>query len=304
MLLLLLTAALGFADDEIPAIYQSSPNFSNAIGTGSLTVTATAEPTTLTFGNCIVFTLTIDRVRNPAKVHRPFLERTGFAVNRLDETVGDQRVVFRYQLWPNSTAVTEIPSMRFDYYYPESAEEMRLRTKYTEAIPIVVKPKEIVAPLYTLPERFSVPIAHDATPWTPPLGAWIAAPALLAILAYFWVYIWRMVNPQGARLAALQRHQAVRHAVAAIQRAERGGDPTGDVLKAFQAYLRERFNVTASAATPQELGEELNRRFPTDVATPVERLLREGDAARFGGASAVDFATRARDAILALESAS
>jgi hypothetical protein len=306
MLTLLLAATLAFADDDIPPIYKTSPHFSNAIGTGTLTVTAAAEPTTLPLGDSLVYTFTVENVRNPAQVKRPTMETNAFAVEPLDSTVENQRVVFRFRLRPRSVEVKEIPSIRFDFYHPEANEEKRLRTKYTAAIPIVVtvKAETGALPGFTVPERFRTFVAERPVPWSPSLAARLGVPILMALSTTVWIFAWRRRNPQGARLVTLQRHRAVRRAVIAIQRAERGRVSSAEVMQAFQEYLRERFAAPSVATTPSELCQALSGKVSLEVLKPVEQLLRDGDAARFGGAGADSLANRTRDAILALEAAS
>lgn len=287
--------------DEVPATIRAMPHFSGAIGDSTLMIAATAAPTTLTPGDEIAFTVLIRQVRNPADVKRLPIETAAFIVENAQTHIGPQSVAFHYRLRPREMSVREIPSLRFDYYMPEAAEDRRLRTKYTDAIPITMKPKPAEsAPAFVLPERFQTLLDEEpsrsphwnATGWKARLWnvLFFASGSVMLYVLY-----WRWRNPQGVRLARLLRHKAVRRALADVERKP---------CEAFREYLQDRFDLAPSQITQHDVEHRLRERgIPQSVLVDVESLLHDSDAARFGSGQAENLPRRTREAILRLEDA-
>jgi len=90
-------------------------------------------------------------------------------------------------------------------------------------------------------------------------------------------------------MARLRRSRAARRALDAIRRAARSPDPAATIFSAVMGYLRARFPLAPSVATPAEVATALvEYGVPEDECNKVIDHLRACDAARFAPASGDD----------------
>ncbi len=308
-LLTLLFASTARADDDAPAIFQSAPNFSNAIAGSGFAISWWALPTELDDEDTIHLEITFLGATNPERIRRPALrERPAFKAafrEILDEepTNAPNAVTFHYKLRPRGVAVKELPELAVAYYAPGSAT---VATKYLDAIPIVVKPADASPPQRPLdaPERFFA-WPTTGTGFRPGLAAWASLANGLIFLALLGLAIERFRNPDGVRLARLRRIRAVRTALDALDRAARSPDPAGAALEALRHYLAVRHGAVAPTATPGDFVRALEAlSFAPERIEYVRNLASAGDAERFAPIRAsADLVPRVRRMILDWEDA-
>jgi hypothetical protein len=309
--LLLLFAAAARADDA-PAIFQSTPNFTNAIAGAGFAVNWTADPTTLSADGEIQLAIRFVGVANPDRVRRPDLSSTPSFKSAFREigsipggSTAGGTVEFRYRLRPRDARVDAIPELAVAYYSPGSES---VATKYLDAIPLVVQPpvaKPRVARPLDAPERFFALPDLDAQPWQPGMAAWGSLAIALILVALLGVAFERYRNPDGAHLARLRRIRAVRSVLDELDRAARSPDPAGAALEALRGYLAARHGAVAVAATPSDFVHSLESALVSqDRIDTVRELASAGDAERFASErSAADLVPRIRRLILEWESA-
>ena len=221
--------------------------------------------------------------------------------------------VFVYRLKPKSAEITEVPVFTFAYYDPLSAvetPEKRWHVPYTEAIPLTVRNRAVVAVPVRAPDWAFVladgdVLARDG-PWSPPgvltLTLLLAAPPLLGLC---WYLAWRRLYPDAALRARLNRSRAARRALELLVRARQVPPQLqADVVAAIVAgYLRERLDFPAAEPTPTEVRGYLARLTASDaLAKQADAFFQASDAARFQPATlGADLADAAERLIVALE---
>ena len=291
---LLLIAPAVRAEVAIPVVGRPTP-FYDAAGR-NVTVEATGSPTDLTLDDTITFTITVRNLLNPAEVQRPDLSqfeafRRGF---QIDDEPGDSTGpadtrVFRYRLRPRGTGITEIPKVVFPYYDPDRPQppdrpSLPFRKAETTPIPITVRkvsPPPLEPVPVTVPE-FAASLAESSSAELPAWGWWLAAvgPPAMALAAYA---AWRVVNPEGARLARRRRSRAARAAFRTLHGL--GRHPAVDltrVVGCVAEYVAERFDLPGVFRTPGDVAKRLREvNAPEPLVHECQNFFRETDVARF-----------------------
>jgi hypothetical protein len=285
------------AEVAIPVVGRPTP-FYEAAGR-NVTIEATASPVDLTLDDTITFTLTIRNLLNPAEVQRPNLSeikafREGFQIDdEAGDTTGSPGTrVFRYKLRPRGVTVTEIPRVVFPYYDPDKPQppdrpSLPFRKAETQPIPLRIK-KTAPPPLDPVPVTvpdFAATLAESSSAELPALGWWLAAvgPPSMALAAYV---AWRIVNPEGARLARRRRSRAARAALRTLHGLAR--HPPVDltrVVGCVAEYVAERFDLPGVFRTPGDVAKRLREvNAPEPLVHECEDFFRETDVARFAPA--------------------
>jgi hypothetical protein len=97
-----------------------------------------------------------------------------------------------------------------------------------------------------------------------------------------WVIGWQWLFPDAARLATVRRHRAVRIALDRLRKPKLSAE---EIALTVRNYLIARWGLAFTAQTPAEVATGLQEvGVPAERATEAEGLLRDCDAARFGGA--------------------
>lgn len=277
---------------DAPAIYQGSPNFSNAIAGSGFETLWSATPLELDVDAVIELRIRFQGVVNPDRVHRPDLaNRASFRANFREiisygePLIERTAVEFQYHLKPRSDSIHEIPELAIAYY---SASQDRVGTKYLDAIPLKIRPSsakpETTQPIVA-PERF-FELPEAAAPWTTSPSWWhisIVAVALSA-LPTIWILVWRYRNPEGVRLARLRRHDAIRSTLDRLENAERCGAPLQEFLRILQDHLIARFGAQPAAMTPVDVRTAMDEaKLPADQIESTIQFLKRCDEIRFAG---------------------
>jgi hypothetical protein len=146
---------------------------------------------------------------------------------------------------------------------------------------------------------------HDELRWWPwssstKLVAFLFAVCMPPLLCEFWYVWWRWRRPSAAKLAALRRSRAVRHALDALARS----DSADRIAQITTRFLHERVGLPTSAATALEIAAHLEavRMAPT-ILEQAKVFFQRCDAARFGPQrdSGEELRTDAERLILAVE---
>jgi len=158
---------------------------------------------------------------------------------------------FHYQLKPKSTAVREIPSLPFVFYNPRIlSPERRFQVLYADAVPLEVRPREVVQVPLQAPAR-ACELGHGSallarqSPWTPPgllvwLGWFLCPPALCLV----WYLTWRHLYPDAVKLARLRRSRAAALALEVLQRLPPASAQRAVVaVSTVTRYLRQRLDL-------------------------------------------------------------
>jgi hypothetical protein len=258
--------------------------------------------------------LTISNLLNAPEVEKPSLKKLpDFAKFQIDETPElDPKIdprrpnqrVFVYKLRPSSENVTLIPEVPFYYFDPKirvPAERPQLAfpKRFSNSIPIRVHaPAATTNPSVQVPvevPKFAMSLASGdalrAEPETLPAWLWQSALVVPPLVAIGWVFAWRALYPDAARLARMKRNRAVRRALNALA-AVKGGqaaDSADRVVRIVIAYLHERFDLPYEARTQREIAEFLRKiKAPPERVEQASDLFQACDAARFGPAPVVD----------------
>jgi hypothetical protein len=280
-----------------PAFFEPKEHFYKAKG-GAVGVTWEVPRPTVEEGAELVATLVVSRATNPTEVVRPDLKALpafadAFAVTDVPEPppkADAKEVRFGYKLKPRNRSVAEVPALEFYYFNPSAApNKSQFRMTMADAVPIAVTapprpPSSALAEPDRLFEVATGPAVLDA-PFVPCDWAWLAAALLGPLAACAWYLAWRRLFPGAARLAHLRRSRAARRAREAIRRADRTPDPPAAVAAAVLGYLRTRFPLPESAATPSEIATALSAaQVPAEVAEQAAGVFRACDQARFAPA--------------------
>ncbi|MBN9121043.1 MAG: hypothetical protein J0I06_18145 [Planctomycetes bacterium] len=244
-------------------------------------------------GHDLVATLVVTGATNPTEVEKPDLTKLKafdvFTVTNVADpprTPDDKVVRFGYKLRPRNRAVDRVPALKFRYFNRAAAEGKQFPSTYAESVAIAVTepPPPVPVPM-TEPDRlFSVATGPDVLngPFVPCAWAWGAAALFGPLAALGWFLAWRRVYPNGHRLAQMRRSRAARRATDAIRRAGRTPDPPAAIASAVLGYLRTRYPLPESAATPSEIAAALaESKVPPEEAERVADVFRGCDRARF-----------------------
>lgn len=281
--------------EHVSVVDRPPNNFYNAIaGRGAVTVRWEVSPASVPRGSSITLTLVIANAVNPYEIIRPpLLELPGYAdlfsaIEDLpDEPSPSGEVRFRYKATPRNEGVNlKVPELTFCYYQPHTPPGRHTLTTRALAIPFTVTkpevpdspPVPVVGPKEFFEMRPGNALARSGAPdW----WLWVALFTVGLVVLAGWVFIWRRLYPDAARLAAIRRHRAVR---IALDRLRWPNATPGTVVITLRNYLIARFGLAFTAQTPGEVATGLAEvGVPPEQVTEAEDLLRECDAARFAG---------------------
>lgn len=281
--------------DDIPPLERPREHFYGAIaGKKTFAVRWEATPISVPVGRTLTLTLVVSNAVNPKELTRPPLsdfpefKALFSAFEDVPDVVNADEVRFAYKLTPRNEGRFDIPELTYRYYQPLAAEGKREQTVFAEAVLLTVTKQEeekvpavpLIAPAEFFERRDGGAFTRGGGPsgW---LWAGLFAGGVLVGVA--WVFGWRVLFPDAARLAAVRRNRAVR---IALDRLRRPHLTPADVTVVVRNYLIARWGLAFTAQTPTEVADGL-----LDVGVPAERadeageLLRACDAARFAGTS-------------------
>ncbi len=282
------------AELNIPVVGRPTP-FYDAAGK-DVVAEATAEPTDVTPDDSIAFTLTIRNLRNPDEVRKPDLEdlepfRRAFRIEDdatpISEPAGTR--IFRYRLRPRGADVHEIPKLTFPYYDPDRPQppdrpDFPFRRAETKPIAIRVV-KTAAPPLPIVPLEVPEFAASLATPGATevPNFVWWLAVAIPPFAAAGFVLVWRLLNPEGSRLARRRRSRAARIALKALHAAGRyRPDDATPVVEILAGYLSERFDMSGVFRTPGDVTNRLREaNASSELVDECAGFFHAADVARF-----------------------
>lgn len=282
--------------EQLSGIDRQKDDFYGAIARGpGVKVRWEVVPASVPLGTPVTLTLVVSNAVNPHELTRPtLLQLDGFrklfsAVEDLpDEPNGSADVVFRYKVTPRNEGKITVPELKYCYFHPQAPPSAKMQTTRTpEASITVTKPAEEKVskqPLDGPPEFFGLRDRRAFARSGGPDGWWWAGLfAAGAVAAAGWVVGWRLLFPDAARLAAIRRNRAVRTALDRLRK----GHPTAEqVAVTVRNYLIARHGLAFTAQTPAEVAAGLIEvGLPPKRAAEAEGLLRECDAARFGGSA-------------------
>ena len=280
--------------DAIPPVERPAEHFYGAIaGNKPVRVRWEGVPASVPLGGSFTLTLVVEDAANPHELTRPplmeladFRERFTAADPLPDERPGED-VRFRYRMTPRNAGRFEVPELEYASYRPTAPAGHRTDTTYAAGVSFTVTPSAVaVVP--------PVPVAGDDSLFTlrggagagggPGWGWWAGLVAVGAGGCVGWVVGWRVLSPDGVRLARIRRHKAVRVALDRLTRAE----SAEEIGATVRAYLASRWGLAGGAQTPAEVAAGLIAAgVANEHAAEAERLLRDIDAARFGGGEGV-----------------
>jgi hypothetical protein len=307
-------AANAFAQ---PAFFEPKEHYYKAKGQ-AIRVKWEIEPKAVVVNGELTATLVITGVQNAPEVQKPDLRKLrsfdNFQITESQESrdATAKEVRFAYKLSPRTTAIREVPSLKFHYFNPAAASGPRqFPATVADAVPITVseppKPVRVPTPLEAPDYLFSTAtgpsVLHNA-PFVPCQWAWLAAAVFGPLAGFAWFLVWRRMYPDAARLAQMRRSRAARKATDAIRKSHRANDPAGTIATALLGYLRTRFLLPEHAVTPSELATTLAElRVPANAVEHTVAVFRDCDRARFAppADNAVSLAANAEAAIAQLE---
>jgi hypothetical protein len=308
---------------DIPVVGRPTElPFSEA--SGSFTVTARAEPTTVRVEQPVTLTLLVEA--DGPVYHAPqridlrqipdFNDRFYLDNPEAEATppADARRWKFVYRLKPRRTDVTEIPGVPFVFYNPGIRPASKaFQVKYTDAIALQVESAAVIEPVRPVAELFLQTSGGPAllarqAPWSPPglplVGFLLLVPPLGCAA---WYVVWRRLYPDAGHLKERRRSRAARQALGRLEKAERAAVEQRPALvtAAIADYLRERTDLTVAEPTPAEAETCLRRAGCSAVnVQQAVTLLHTCDAARFWPPLIADGAklpTMARAVILAVD---
>lgn len=281
--------------EDIRPTERPREHFYGAIaGKKPLAVRWEVTPTSVPLGRTFTLTLVVSNAVNPRELTRPPLadfpefQDKFTAFEDLPDVRTDAEVRFAYMLTPRNVGRLDIPELTYRYYQPLAAAGKREQTVFAETVRVTVtKPAEekvqavpLVAPAEFFERRDGGTFTRGGGPsW----WLWVALFVGGAFVGVAWVYGWRVLFPDAARLANVRRNRAVR---IALDRLRRPNLTPADVAVTVRNYLIARWGLTFTAQTPTEVIDGLVEvGVPADRAEEAGDLLRACDAARFAGAS-------------------
>jgi hypothetical protein len=273
-LFLTVASALGAQeiDTEIPAV--TPPNFSQVVG--RYRISSSAAPTEVRVEEPITLKVQITG-QGPAKFYPKRKNLHVFpddlaadfhvqGVPEEDKLMPERGVwEFVYRLRPKRSDVKVVPNLRLLYFAPGSN---KFQSSFADEIPIKVAPpqeataKNLDLKVVQAPARFyqlrpAEEVIRDDTP-LPPAGAGALA-GLLALppAACFLGYrLWRRCHPSASESRRRRRSRAARLALAYLEK--RPGDVPRTRAAAVD-FLRQRLDLPALEATPNEVARHLKR---------------------------------------------
>jgi hypothetical protein len=280
--------------DDIPALERTRDHFYGAIAADKrgVTVRWQVSPAAVTFGESCTLRLVVSNAVNPAELVRPpLLDFADFrdlfsAVEDLPtETDPSGEVTFPYRVTPRNDGAFHIPELKYRYFQPLAPEGFGGLATHAVKVPFsVTKPTAPPAsPLVAPADYFAVRTDGAFTRGGGPGGwAWAGLFAAGVAVGVVWVVGWRRLFPDGARLAAIRRHRAVR---IALDRLRRPRVPPEAIAVTLRNYLIARYGLSFTAQTPAEVASGLEKvGVPAERAAEAEGVLRACDAVRFAAA--------------------
>ncbi len=305
LFVLALPASAGppFSVDAIPPVERPSEHFYGAIRDKQpVRVRWELSPASVPLGGSLTLILVVTNAANPHELTRPpLLDLDGFrelftaAEDLPDEPGADVR--FGYKLTPRNVGVLTVPTLSYSSYWPRAPEGSRTETTYTQSVRVTVTPAA-----ETTVE--TVPVAGDESLFAlrggfsksggPNVWWWAVLLASSATLGVVWVVGWRVLFPDAARLARIRRNKAVRTALDRLK----GSQSAEQIGVTVRNYFISRWGVAYTAQTPAEVAAGLLAAgVPIARKAEAEGLLREIDAARFGGSVTAVSAERAAELV-------
>jgi hypothetical protein len=261
-------------------------------------------------------TLVVTGARNPAAVVKPDLKQLrafdNFVVTDVPDPprdADDKELRFAYKLRPRNRSVAQVPALEFKFRSlaaPPGKNPFRQTRAESVEITVSEPPPKPAVPMTEADRLFQIATGPEVlrAPFTPCRWAWAAAALLGPLAAAAWFLAWRRIYPDAARLAHIRRSRAARHAAEAIRKSGRAPDPPAAVAAAVLGYLRARFPLPESAATPSEIAAALvEAGVPTEAAEQTADVFRACDRARFAspGDRGASLASDAEASITRLE---
>lgn len=299
---LLLLAGPAFAQDhrptvaDIPPIERQTADFYGAIATGRVGVQVawSTDHTEVPLDSETLLTLTVRNAANPSELTKPDLPgRDDFARDFQVVAVPDAppqadaaEVRFAYRLRPRALGTATVPALRFRYYRPDLPDGRRFPTTYADALTLTVTPpKPKVTPTVAAipldaPESFFA-LTDETPPFLLGRFGWLVPVASVPVVVVGWVFAWRRLFPDAARMARLRRSRAARVAFHRLKMARTSVDPVEDTAVAVRDYLVTRFGIPPTAQTPIEVADGLRLVDRETLVDGAEAFLRACDAARF-----------------------
>ncbi len=289
------------AADDAPAIYQSVPNFSNAIADTGFDISWHVEPREVTLDTEVKLTITFTKVLNPKNVRRPRLnQHSQFAgsfrvIEDKGTEINQRSVTFRYSLRLRAESRDAIPELEIAYFVPGLD---RVATKYLEAIPLAVdpttKPVKSSQPL-DLPDRFLTPVMRASHGNQVDFQYWIALLVSVIVAPVIGIIIWRYRNPDGVSLARLKQNDAARNAITGFRQAQVSDEPLKQTVSVLCVYLRDRFHLDIPSPIPSEIGQAMEQcGMERERIQQVVDLIRSCDEKRFSEEQSNQFALLSR----------
>ncbi|HEY1187089.1 MAG TPA: hypothetical protein VGE74_05495 [Gemmata sp.] len=289
-----------------PQFFEPKEHYYKAKGS-RIGVRWVVEPHEVQVGRDLTAVLVVTGATNPTEIVKPDLRNLkAFDVFKVTDAAdppreaNDKEVRFAYKLAPRSTGVKEIPPLEFSYFNPAAAPGKRqfptTRTDRDGDAPITVReaPKAVrsLTPIDAPEHLFRIETGPEVLgrgPFVPCAWGWLAAASFGPLAGLAWFLVWRRLYPDAARLARVRRSRAARRAAEAVRKSGHTPDPPAAVAHAVLGYLRTRFPLPESAATPSELARALNELgAPADVVEQTGAVFRACDRARFAPPDGTD----------------
>src|SRR5262245_60461920 len=246
-------------------LFEPGAHYYKAKGSG-VSVEWVVKQKTVPEGTDFTATLVITGATNPSEIEKPDLKNLpAFADRFVIINVPDsapapdaKEVHFTYKLRPRNRKVDKVPALEFYYYNPAAVPEKRFPKTVARSVALTVTDPPPVAPLPPVPLEAPEFLFTNETgpdvPGSPPIvrcvKGWTAIMLFGPLAALGWYLVWRRIYPDAARLARMRRSRVARRALDAIRKAARTPDPPATIGNAVLGYLRMRFPLPESAATP------------------------------------------------------
>lgn len=302
--------------EVLPLPEEGRPaGFEGAVGRYDLSASASPREVKLG-GDPIELTLTVRGEGNVETVGRPALAdgsdfRIGAAEMHQDirfedgKLVGEKRFVL--PLRPRSANVTQVPEARLVVFDPTTEKYVTLRT---DPIPVRISVPEGTG------ARGSVAIPAEARKRLRGAGevkrdiedietevdgrgshaAWLHRPAGLLLFLVLPLGVYAVLAVVAGRLRRLREDETLALRLAAARTARSRldelraggaltpGDFAARLARVFQTYLADRLGRPAGELAPDEAGRLLGESgAPAECAVDAATILRDAEAARFGG---------------------
>jgi len=227
-------------------------------------------PNNATPASDMALSLHIRGTVNPKELQRPKL-RGRAEFDAIFATIEDgtvqleaDEVIFEYTLRPRNAGTFEVPALKYKYYFPQFPEGRRFQTTFANPIPFT-----IVAPIATPTPKVPLDIPDSMLKLSseaelrsqsriaPPSWAWVALSFSVIVSVQLAVLLLRIAFPDAARLAKIRQNRSARIALNELRKSHGAADPAAAVASIFRNYLVARFQVNATAQTPDEVADAM-----------------------------------------------